>query len=169
MGRDKSRLKLGSKTLLGHIRQTAQLTGLAVRVIRRDIVPRCGPLGGVYTGLKKTSAYAALFLACDMPLITSDLLMKIIRRFESKQRPLFTETDSAGFPFILSREVLPIVEQQLAVKRFSLHALAKVLNAELFKPTRAELPQLANANTPQQWRELRAQIAGLKVLPTCSR
>ena len=72
MGRDKSRLKLGRRTMLGHIRAEAKTLGLPVRVIRRDLVPRCGPLGGIFTALKTTSADGVLFLACDMPFIRSE-------------------------------------------------------------------------------------------------
>ncbi|MBI3255114.1 MAG: NTP transferase domain-containing protein, partial [Nitrosarchaeum sp.] len=34
-------------------------------------VPRCGPLGGILTGLRSAKTEAVLFLACDMPLITT--------------------------------------------------------------------------------------------------
>src|SRR2546430_17716334 len=80
MGRDKSRLKLGRRTLLGHIRAEAKTLGLPVRVIRRDLVPRCGPLGGIYTALKSTRADGVLFLACDMPFVRAALLKTQIGR-----------------------------------------------------------------------------------------
>jgi molybdopterin-guanine dinucleotide biosynthesis protein A len=74
MGRDKARLRLGQRTMLGRIRVAARATGLPVRVIRRDAVPRCGPLGGIYTALQSTRAEAVLFLACDMPFVTPELI-----------------------------------------------------------------------------------------------
>src|SRR5205809_28859 len=74
MGRDKTQLRLGSQTMLGRIRFAARTTGLRVQVIRRDCVTRCGPLGGVYTGLKRARARAVLFLACDMPFVTGELI-----------------------------------------------------------------------------------------------
>lgn len=80
MGRDKSRIRLGSRTLLGHVRQTAEKTGLRVRVIRRDAVPRCGPMGGIYTALQRSSADCLLFLACDMPFISTELLGSILKK-----------------------------------------------------------------------------------------
>lgn len=45
MGRDKARLRLRGRTLLAWVRAAARATGWPVRVIRRDLVPRCGPLG----------------------------------------------------------------------------------------------------------------------------
>src|SRR5690349_6523011 len=78
MGGDKARLRLGRRTMLSIIRGTASDLGVPVRIIRKDLIARCGPLGGLLTGLKTTRADAVLFLACDMPLISRALLHKII-------------------------------------------------------------------------------------------
>ena len=74
MGRDKARLRLNGRTLLAQVRDAAQTLGCPVRVIRRDLVTRCGPLGGVFTALKTSRAEAVLFLACDMPFVSPELL-----------------------------------------------------------------------------------------------
>src|SRR5205085_569112 len=132
MGQDKARLRLGRLTLPGHLRALAKNVKLPLRVIRHDLVPRCGPLGGIYTALKTTKADAVIFLACDMPLVSPELLAKIVKR-SLQSDALFTQTDSAGFPCVISREMLPLIEQQLAVKTFSLHALAKKLRAQIFR------------------------------------
>jgi hypothetical protein len=47
MGRNKAALRIGRRTLLGVVRDNARRLDLPVRVIRRDLVPRCGPLGGI--------------------------------------------------------------------------------------------------------------------------
>src|SRR5213594_4238966 len=72
MGRDKTLLRLGQHTLLRHARLAADGLHLPVRVIRRDLLPRCGPLSGIYTGLKTSHAEAELFLACDMPFVSAE-------------------------------------------------------------------------------------------------
>src|SRR3989454_4591395 len=98
MGGDKSRLRLGRRTLLGHIRAEAKTLGLPVRVIRRDIVPRCGPLGGIYTALKTTRADGVLFLACDMPFVRAGLLKTLLSRTDKTKRACFASVQSvAGF------------------------------------------------------------------------
>src|SRR5262245_52722575 len=79
MGREKARMRLGRRTLLGHVRRTAESLGLDVRVIRKDLVPRCGPIGGIYTGLKTSRHEAELFLSCDMPFLMADLLRRVRR------------------------------------------------------------------------------------------
>src|SRR6266508_968828 len=112
MGCDKARLRLGNRTMLGHIRATAKATGLPVRTISRDLVLRCGPLGGIFTALKITRADAVLFLACDMPFVSAELLEFLLHEFRSKRSALFAQANQqTGFPFIISKSRLSIIEK----------------------------------------------------------
>ncbi|HWF19468.1 MAG TPA: molybdenum cofactor guanylyltransferase [Verrucomicrobiae bacterium] len=168
MGRDKSRVRLGPQTMLEHVRAAAARTGLPVRVIRRDAVPRCGPLGGIYTALKRSRAEMVLFLACDMPFVPSELLERMVNAFGrdgalrstlrkdgAARRPcqfataLFASKNGrAGFPFLLRREfALPVVTKQIQAGEYSLQSLAKKLRA---KTLRFSAGQLANINTPAE-------------------
>jgi len=160
MGRDKSRLRLGRTTMLGHIRKTACATGLAVRVIRRDCVPKCGPLGGIYTALKTTRADAVLFLACDMPLVTTELIEFVLRRVQrisgnwkpSIHVALFVRTRGrVGFPLVLARESVESVRQQIEKREFSLQSLAKALTATILPLKGPWSRLLFNINTPREW------------------
>ena len=152
MGRDKARLRFGGKTLLGHARALARETRLPVRVIRRDLVARCGPLGGIYTALKTTHADAIVFLACDMPFVSSEFLEKMLGRFGRRTEALFThEKNAAGFPFVLRRSMLEVVSAQLAGKSFSLQALAEKSRAKMLRPSAAQKKQFLNLNTPADW------------------
>ena len=153
MGRDKGRLKLGTRSMLGQIRKLATSTGLKVRLIRRDLIPRCGPLGGIYTGLKKSSAPQMLFLACDMPFVKRPLLKMLLGKRTGRGLFVQNQKGSAGFPFLLNRTALPTVEQQIAAGQFSIHSLAKKLNARLLRLPASFEPQLMNINTPEDWAE----------------
>jgi molybdopterin-guanine dinucleotide biosynthesis protein A len=123
MGRDKARLRLGRRTLLGHVRAAAQATGWPVRIVRHDAVARCGPLGGIYTALATSRAEAELFLPCDMPFISPTLLEELAGRLRPGQHAVFTTADGRpGFPFILRATTLPVVEQQILSRRYSIHS-----------------------------------------------
>jgi molybdopterin-guanine dinucleotide biosynthesis protein A len=177
MGRDKSQLRLGQRSMLGLIRATAKSTGLKVRIIRRDMVPRCGPLGGLYTALKTTRAYSVLFLACDMPFITRDLLHLLLRAARSPNsalkklsreivpasRPAFPAFASSapvfiaanrrpGFPLILPTTTKDLIARQIQARELSLHQLSKALRAKVIRLPRSWLPQLRNINTPENLR-----------------
>lgn len=152
MEKDKSRLRLHGKTLLAHVRQRATATRLPVRVIRRDLVERCGPLGGIFTALKTTSAGAVLFLACDMPQVSEELLRRLIEKFHARTHAVFTLSEAgAGFPILLRRDALPVVKRLLAEKQFSLQMLARTLSAKKFQPNARQARELFNVNTPADW------------------
>lgn len=160
MRRDKSRLRLNRRTMLGAIRATAKQLNLPVRVIRRDLKPRCGPLGGIYTALKTTRAEAVLFLACDMPFVSAVLLQRVLENFRPGQSALFVrDGDRVGFPFLLRRSVLPVVINQLARAEFSLQKLATILKAKTIRVPRAMSGELFNINTPADWEKARQRVA----------
>jgi molybdopterin-guanine dinucleotide biosynthesis protein A len=130
MGRDKARLCFGGRTMLSIVRAIAGELGFQIRVIRRDAVPRCGPLGGVITALRSTRADAVLFLACDMPLISGALLQRIIRASQADARSVFASREKVvGFPFLLPRSAIGSVSSQIGRRLFSLRQLAVALRA----------------------------------------
>jgi molybdopterin-guanine dinucleotide biosynthesis protein A len=163
LGRDKARLKIDGVTMLASIRAMAmnanlRLTGYAntkkgelqprVRVLRKDAVPRCGPLGGIVTALRTTRAHGVLFLACDMPLITPMLLRRLFRASADGKCATFTAQEQrVGFPLLLPVTDLPVVETQMGTGELSLQSLAEKLHARrLLVPARSE--DLSNINTP---------------------
>ncbi len=156
MGRDKARMKLQGRTLVGWVRLAAKETKWPVRIICKDLVARCGPLGGIYTALKTTRAEAVLFLACDMPFVSPEFLQKLARRLTKSRNVVFTRHDEAvGFPFLLRRDMLGLVERQLAAKEFSLQALARLSASGTVKPARDEQWRFLNVNTPEDWEQAR--------------
>lgn len=155
MGRDKARVRLGRRTLLGHVRLAATETGWPVRVIRKDVVERCGPLGGILTGLQKSRAEAVVFLSCDMPFIPARWLKKLVRELRlSGAQAVFTQQEKfAGFPFVIRRECLAVVEGQRVKGEFSLQSLARVLKAERMMVSGKEAWKFMNVNTPEALEE----------------
>jgi molybdopterin-guanine dinucleotide biosynthesis protein A len=153
MGRDKSCVQLGKKTMLAHVRSAAAQLGVPIRVIRRDAVPRCGPLGGIYTALKRSRANSVLLLACDMPFVSPEFLRKMIGAFgrsKPQSAALFArEERRAGFPCVFDRAAaLPVVTRQIAQSEYSLQSLVRCLKAKTIRPARGGSRQLANINTP---------------------
>jgi molybdopterin-guanine dinucleotide biosynthesis protein A len=152
MGRDKTRLLLGKRTMLQCIKATARKTGNPVRVISKDLLPRIGPLGGVYTALKTTRYDRVLFLACDMPFVQVALLNRFLDKAIAKPDAIFMECNSRpGFPFLLSREALAVVTKQVEDNDTSLHELARRLKAKRLRPLPSMENQLRNVNTPSEW------------------
>lgn len=46
--------------------------------IINDEIKNIGPLGGIYSALRKTQKEALFFVPCDMPFLNNDLILKVI-------------------------------------------------------------------------------------------
>jgi molybdopterin-guanine dinucleotide biosynthesis protein A len=159
MGREKARLNLGGRTMLGRVQAIAKGTALPTRVIRRDCVPRCGPLSGVFTALSASKADAVLFLACDMPFVTVDMLNFIIKAFTNHPtNAVFTKLNGrVGFPFLLRRSAIETVRNQIEAGNLSLQVLAHALEARRVQVPRQWKACLQNINTPAELKQAREQ------------
>lgn len=158
MGRDKARLRLGGRTLLAWVRAAAQTAGWPVRVVRRDRVARCGPLGGVWTAFQRSRADRLVFLSCDMPFVTPDLIHEVAER--PGRAAFVTTAEGAGFPFALDRKCLPTVEQMLEEQRFALRALARALRAISLSVRDSRRGELLNVNTDSDYQSARRVVGG---------
>jgi molybdopterin-guanine dinucleotide biosynthesis protein A len=160
MGRDKSSARVGGQTMLSRVRSAARMAGLRVRVIRKDIVPRCGPIGGIFTALKSSQAAVVVILPCDMPFLAPALIQSAISSLRDSDGAVFTIVGAvAGFPCVFRRDLaLPIVERQIARSNYSLQSLAKALRSRLIRPRRKSLGQLANINTPSELQTARQRF-----------
>lgn len=148
MGRNKARLRVGGASLLSQVRTLASVTKHPVRVIRRDLVKRCGPLGGIVTACKTSKAQSILFLACDMPFVSRRLLGDLIGASGAIRAVFAVQNNRAGFPFIIPVAKLPRVEEQMGRGEFSLQRLASSLKAcRVRVPSRSH--ELFNVNTPE--------------------
>jgi iron complex transport system ATP-binding protein len=148
MGRDKSRLLLGGKTFLQRIINTARHFDVPVELITEDDTPGRGPLGGVETAFDRFRFDRALFLSCDMPLITPELL----RQFADAKGPIFaSDNGRAGFPFLLPRSADSDIKLSLKQNRYSLQELSGTVKADLLTGSPKEL---ANVNTLADYKSM---------------
>ncbi|MEE2714950.1 MAG: molybdenum cofactor guanylyltransferase [Verrucomicrobiota bacterium] len=155
MGQDKTRLRVGRRTLLGHARRVAEQLDLPCRVIKEDCQSGFGPIGGIQTALRRTNAQRVLFLCCDMPFLSSALVEKLLAL---EGAALFTEADGmAGFPFCLTPGLLPAVERRLESGELSLQKFARDCG-QILRVPKSNWPQLTNINTPEQLATARARL-----------
>jgi molybdopterin-guanine dinucleotide biosynthesis protein A len=96
LGRNKALLRIGGQTLIERVMESIaplsaevivvaaspqQAAALSlppeVRVVS-DLFPRCGSLGGIYTGLSASRGPWSLLVACDMPFLNPRLLRRLM-------------------------------------------------------------------------------------------
>jgi molybdopterin-guanine dinucleotide biosynthesis protein A len=190
MGRDKAMLEFHGSTLAGrvaecvrHVAGNVTLIGPPDRyrelgyTVIADRVPGCGPLGGVYTALSASHAEWNLTVACDMPLVTAELLEKLFNDAESgpstvdcvvpeliKTSPELTmpgaelATDPAEgsrldpLCAVYHRRCVTAARRALDRKILKMHDFVSTLR--LRKHPVADPALLRNINTPPEWSSL---------------
>ncbi len=89
-----------------------------------DIIKDKGPLGGIYTGLTKSSRLRNIVLSCDIPLISSKIINHLIdisaefplmvTKYEDKIHPLIGVWDASLIPSIGE----DLIEDRLKLKDY---------------------------------------------------
>lgn len=157
MGRDKATVRVGTRTLLGWVKAAATSLGYPVRVIRRDLISGLGPVGGVHTALRTSSARWIVFLSCDMPFVPIALLERVVKAKRKGVKGVFVcHGDRVGFPFALRTDQLPEAEKLIQEERATLQKLAFRIGADALAPRHGDIPFLANINTPEDLHTARA-------------
>jgi molybdopterin-guanine dinucleotide biosynthesis protein A len=165
MGRDKALLSLDRSTLVeqigARVRSAAgfiTLIGAPERYsslglpVAADLIEGCGPIGGVYTALKISSAAWNLIVACDMPAVTAGFLAQLLEGAQEADADCFVPKTASGLhPLcaVYHCRVLPAVEYAIDHKSFKMHDLLRSLRAVSWPVADPSL--LENVNTPIEW------------------
>ena len=132
-----------------------------------DETDEVGPLGGIASALGKAEREhfaGILVLPCDMPLITEALLARLTGFWHEAPETLVTALEESSgrvhpLAAVWSVEALPFVRKALVSGDYSLRRAvdAKYWRTLVLAPEEDVL--LANANTPQEWQEIRKRFA----------
>lgn len=170
MGQDKRLLSVGDETL--YTRSVSVLRAIFERVVvviaqdsplvasdapvLRDIIPHCGSLGGLYTGLKEAGTQWVFAVACDMPFLDPGT----IRHFtglKDEGDVIMAKLRNGFQPMhaLYHRNCLRIMERLIHAQDFKIHRLAEHPELRVRIVTPEELSRVDpdgrsfyNVNTP---------------------
>jgi molybdopterin-guanine dinucleotide biosynthesis protein A len=168
-GRDKSALLVDGREILE--RQIAALAPAVddvlivggPRATIHDIVPGCGPLGGLHAALTAARGGAVLLVACDMPYLSTPLVAYLLS-LATEADVVVPQSERGYHPLcaVYTRACLDPVAARLADRRLKMRELVDSMRTRVVPvdeirrfgdPDRL----LANVNTP-------ADYAGLEAL-----
>ena len=168
-GRDKSALLVDGRAILD--RQLAALTPAVddvlivggARATVHDIVPGCGPLGGLHTALTAMRGDAVLLVACDMPYLSTPFLAYLLS-LAAAADIVVPRTERGYHPLcaVYTRACLEPAAVRLADRRLRLRELVdsmrtRVVSIDEIRQFGDPDRLLANVNTPTDY-------AGLETL-----
>jgi molybdopterin-guanine dinucleotide biosynthesis protein A len=156
-GRDKGALLVDGRTIVD--RQLAELSQVTtdILVVTRDIVPGCGPLGGLHTALTDARGDAVFVVACDMPFIEAPLVQylldltceadAVVPRTERGYHPLCAAYTRACLPAIARR----LAQRQLKMADLFADVRTRVVTSEELDRFGDRNRLLANVNTQAEY------------------
>jgi molybdenum cofactor guanylyltransferase len=141
MGADKRFLEVGEKSLLeralevyeqlfGEILVVVAEPSAELAIIRHpvlvDMVPDCGSLGGLYTGLSAATRERVFAAACDMPFLNSAVIGHLVAlsgNFDIVMPKLATGLQPMHA--VYAKTCLPHIRQMMDAGRFTIHEVTQ--------------------------------------------
>ena len=128
-----------------------------------DLVPGCGPLGGLHAALLEAHSDTVFVVACDMPYVTAPFIAYLFS-LSSEADVVVPQTEYGYHPLcaVYTRACLEPVAARLADRRLAMHDLVdamrrtRVVKAEEIDQFGDRYRLLANVNTPAEYDGLEA-------------
>jgi molybdopterin-guanine dinucleotide biosynthesis protein A len=156
-GRDKSALLVGDRTI--RERQIAELSRVTaeILVITKDIVPGCGPLGGLHTALTEARGDRVFVAACDMPFLDAAFTEYLLDLADDADI-VVPRTERGYHPLcaVYTRACLAAVDRRLADRQLKMADLfadvrTRVVTSEEIDRFGDRHRLLANVNTQAEY------------------
>ena len=173
MGKDKAQLMRIEQSMLDYSYTTLEKSGVEYTVISgqnhgvKDIVANAGPLGGIYSVIKKYQPKAIVALPVDLPFVSSEILRKLRTIGELTNKacyyhrnylPLYlpvTAHVEQYFTANIKYNIENKVKQSNKNSRLSIRALLSETPNKVLPLDQEQV--LFNANTSKEW-ELATKI-----------
>ena len=154
MGEDKRHLVVGEQTLLERglavlhsifqevlvvIAQDSPPLGVDASVVR-DLVPDCGSLGGLYSGLMQATTPWVFVVACDMPFLNQAAIAQFTSR-RTTADIVMAKLDARLQPMhaIYSKQCLPVLEQMIRARQLKIQEMVSQSSLRIRYVTEADL------------------------------
>ena len=173
MGQDKGFLKLKGKTFMSYIIEALKPIVSEIIIVSNnpdydvfklkrvaDVMEGSGPLAGLYSGLLHSETENNIVLSCDVPLINTSVIKKLIEGFTSEVEVIQFESQGKTMPLVAMYKrhcmhpILKLLQTnerrlQFAIEQLEVKTIK--LNPELGKAVR-------NINTIRELKELKHEF-----------
>ena len=169
MGEDKAFLDLEGQPFIEHILQVVKGLTQEVMVIANtkqydsldvpiypDLIEDCGPVGGIYTAMKRVKTPYFLVLSCDIPLLRVAVLEHLIEKSIPCAANILTIGERwQPLTAIYNSRTLPIFKKALDTKKLKLRSLLSLMDLHTIACPEDLIPCLNNINTPNDLKNVR--------------
>ncbi len=117
-----------------------------------DKLPDLGPLSGVESALRSGIARTYLFVCCDQPRVTTEMLARLLVVGSDTSAAFFESTDRfvVPFPSLIRSELAPLAKDLLATRDRSIRRFARSCQPALAAIEPFEQGLISSVNTPDE-------------------
>jgi len=168
MGQDKGLMNLGGRPMIHHVIAMAELFADDIIIIssnkdyeqfgyavHADEVEDAGPLGGIFTGLNQSKTDQNLILCCDTPMISPELLGKLI---DQKTEAQIVIPEHDGFVHHLTgryhKSILGKAKECIEAKELKLSDFVAKVETEVFNANHLHPINFVNVNSVEEFNAL---------------
>ena len=121
-----------------------------------DITKDAGPVSGIYSGLETSSTQYNLILSCDIPLITSEILKKLIECIDDTSDIIQIECKGKTMPLIAlyKRQCMKVFNKLLQEDERRLRVVVSQCNVKNMPINIKEHYVTTNVNTKDEFKHL---------------
>lgn len=111
-----------------------------------------GPMGGICSCLEESETELNLVITVDMPLVTRDMIARLVMNHQMGGVTIFDPSMGAPYPFpgVYQHLHLPLFKEFIRKSSLDLNLLLKRLEVHRVSLMSDESPCLANVNTKEQ-------------------
>jgi molybdenum cofactor guanylyltransferase len=165
MGTEKGLLMWQGKTFVDHLISACSPFDQEIKLVTSsplytnfslstlpDIVPKKGPLGGIYTALLDSKTTWSLILSCDTPFISTLLLTQLLEAITSTDKLICAQTEGKTHPLIgfYHQSLVPKIEENINQNNLKMmNFVEKSSKQVVFKNKLAK--QCMNINTKEEY------------------
>ncbi len=126
-----------------------------------DVYKECGPLAGIHSAFIHTDTDLLFFASCDIPLITSTLVTRVLEAYSGCDAVIPRASDRIHpLCAIYHRHCLPKIDAYLKSGGRSINGFLKQIDPKFVEIEKDDVLGLSNINTPEQYRLVNQQRLG---------
>ena len=136
-----------------------------------DEIPGLGPIGGIFTCLKKSGSEINIVLSYDMPFVTADLLRYLVDCSENFEITAPSLENELPEPLctVYKKSIIPVIEKLIREKKYSVNGLfplTKFNHISIHRDLPFFNPYLFyNVNKPEEFEKIHGVIQSQNSIP----
>ncbi|WP_367752290.1 molybdenum cofactor guanylyltransferase [Flavobacterium sp. WC2430] len=127
----------------------------------KDIELDKGPIGGIYSALTHSSSELNLIVSCDVPLISTELLLELLEKHQENATVTVFADRERIHPLIgiYCKKVLPILKDAIVNSNLRMMEMIHNVDAQIIKVGDDKSNQFRNINTIAELNELNTNLS----------